>query len=292
MKWRRIWVALWLLTLLGIFIVTLVNHSPYFLLGGSSSVAPIMEELLHNYPNDNKKGDFNYVSSASAGAPIRVESSLFAIGWLSKEYKTTNPDMFTFQLMRDGLVIVYNLPNLENPSIPLDFNSTTVKQLYLDHKRWDEVFPDRIKSYTPTKLFTRPNGSGTRDVFDNKVLDGTTYYKANTLDSSSAMLNLEPGSIGYSSFSDLNQSKTISVSTGTWNQETASFNNIKAKKYQLWRPFTGLINYNYYYKNEVVQLLKWMFSFDSDVIKIFEKYGPRVELDDVENYQLKIWLDS
>ncbi|MGL5268546.1 MAG: hypothetical protein ACRC8P_02125 [Spiroplasma sp.] len=68
MKWKRIWISLWILTLLAIFVVTLVNHSPYFLLGGSSSVAPVMEELLHNYPNSAKKGDFSYVSSASAGA--------------------------------------------------------------------------------------------------------------------------------------------------------------------------------------------------------------------------------
>ncbi|MGL5268545.1 MAG: hypothetical protein ACRC8P_02120 [Spiroplasma sp.] len=147
------------------------------------------------------------------------------------------------------------MPNITNPDEPLDFNETTIKQLYLDNKRWDEVFPKQITSYTPAKLFTRPNGSGTQDILIIKFLMEQPYYKANTLDFSSAMLNLEPDSIGYSSF-------------------------------------TGLVNYNYKYKTEVAYLLKWVFDFDSKVTKIFNKYGPRVELAKHENRQLKNWLDS
>lgn len=290
MKWKRIWISLWVLALLAVFIVTLVNHSPYFLLGGSSSVAPVMEELLNKYPNNHKKGDFNYVSSASSGAPIRVENNLFAIGWLSKEYTNSDPNILTFQLMRDGLIIVYNLPNLENPNIPLDFNSETVKDLYLNHKRWDEVFPDRIKSYTPVKTFTRPNGSGTREVFDNQVLGGETYYQANTVDSSSAMLTLESGSIGYSAFADINQAKEMVVASGTWKGTAATKANIRNKIYELWRPFTGLLKKTYKYSSEIAGLLNWVYSQDSDVKAVFDKYGPRVEIDDPENNQLQEWL--
>lgn len=291
MKWKRIWISLWLLTLLAIFIVTLVNHSPYFLLGGSSSVAPVMEELLNKYPDNHKKGDFNYVSSASSGAPIRVENNLFAIGWLSKEYNNTNPDMISFQLMRDGLIIVYNLPNLENPNIPLNFDAKTVQDLYLNGKSWDQVFPDRIKTPTPVKTFTRPNGSGTREVFDNKVLGGETYYQANTVDSSSAMLTLEPGSIGYSSFADLNQATSKIVSTGNWEGKEATYQSIADETYKLWRPFTGLLKKNYKYNTEIALLLKyWIFSQKSEVKAVFEKFGPRVELTDPKNTQLATWL--
>ncbi|WP_168104648.1 PstS family phosphate ABC transporter substrate-binding protein [Spiroplasma platyhelix] len=252
-----------------------------------------MEELLHNYPNNHKKGDFNYVSSASSGAPIRVDNDLFAIGWLSKDYTNTNPNLLSFQLMRDALVIVYNLPNLENPDTPLNFNSETVKQLYLNHKRWDEVFPDQIKSYTPAKLFTRPNGSGTRDVFDNKVLSGETYYEANTVDSSSAMLNLEPGSIGYTSFADINQAKNMRVSSGYWNQKKATEDNIKNKLYELWRPFTGLLKKNYKYSAEIAGLLKWIYIENPpEVEAIFKKYGPRIDISDPVNNQLQEWLSG
>lgn len=294
MNWKRIWISLWLLTLLAVFIVTLINHSPYFLLGGSSSVAPVMEELLNKYPTNHKTGDFNYVSSASSGAPPRVENGLFGIGWLSKEYTTDNPNMFTFQMMRDGLVIVYNIPsnNLVNPSVPLDFNPEKVQELYLQNKTWSQVFPDQIKGNISVKTFTRPNGSGTRDVFDSQVLGGTTYYKSNTIDSSSAMLNLDPGSIGYSSFADLNQAKEMLVTAGTWRGIEATFNNIKNKAYQLWRPFTGLISYQYKYKSEIAFLLKWVFGFDSEVEAIFQKYGPRIEIDDPVNFKLKTWLSA
>lgn len=296
MNWKRIWISLWLLALLATFIVTLVNHSPYFLLGGSSSVAPVMEELLNKYPDNHKKGDFNYVSSASSGAPTRVESGLFGIGWLSKEYKTENPGCFTFQLMRDGLIIVYNIPrnNLVHPNTPLNFTSDQVKQLYLNNKTWQEVFPNDVKDFNiKPKTFTRPNGSGTRDVFDKEVLDGTTYYQANTIDSSSGMLNLESGSIGYSSFADFQQAKAIDVTAGTWNGTEATAKNIDNKTYQLWRPFTGVINYSYKHKLEIVKLLQWIFiTGGSEVNNIFEKYGPQVGLEEPENDTLKSWLEG
>lgn len=294
MKWKRIWIFLWLLTLLAIFIVTLINRSPYFLLGGSSSVAPVIEELLTNYPNNHKKGDFNYVSSASSGAPSRVSNGLFGIGWLSKEYTTNDPNLFTFQMMRDGLIIVYNLPaeNLINPNIPLDFSPKKVQELYLQNKTWKQVFPEAIKNDISVKTFTRPNGSGTRDVFDKQVLNNVTYYKANTVDSSSAMLNLDPGSIGYTSFADLAQAREIFVSAGSWLGATATFENIKDQTYKLSRPFTGLINSRYKYKTEIVQLLKWIFGSDNKVTAIFNKFGPRVELDDPINKDLKKWLEE
>lgn len=295
MKWKRIWIFLWLLTLLAIFIVTLVNHSPYFLLGGSSSVAPIMEELLNNYPDNHKNGDFNYVSSASSGAPPRVESGLFGIGWLSQEYNNNNPSLLSFQLLRDGLIIVYNIPasNLVNPNIMLDFTPEKVQDLYLHNKSWKEVFPNEIITNLDVKTFTRPNGSGTRDVFDNKVLNGETFYQANTVDSSSAMLSLDRGSIGYTSFADFNQAKSsASVKAGTWEGTEATFDTLKNGQYQLWRPFTGLINYSYKYNQEIKNLLKWVFGFDSEVENIFAKYGPRVELDAPVNFALRTWLNT
>lgn len=293
MKQKRIWISLWLLTLLAIFIVTLVNHSPYFLLGGSSSIAPIMEELLNNYPENHKNGDFNYVSSASSGAPPRVESGLFGIGWLSEDYLNPNTNMFTFQLLRDGLVIVYNIPpkNLTDPNKILNFTPEIVQDLYLHNKSWQEVFPGQIIGNLSVKPFTRANGSGTRTVFDNQVLGGRTFYRANTVDSSSSMLSLGVGSIGYTSYADLNQAINPQVTAGTWNGVTADFETI-GNSYTLWRPFTGLINYSYKYANDIAYLLKWIFSFNSKVEEIFSKYGPRIELDNPINSALANWLRS
>lgn len=295
MKWKRIWISLWLLTLLAIFIVTLINRFPYFLLGGSSSVAPLMEELLNKYPDNHKKGDFNYVSSASAGAPPRVKKNTFGIGFLSEPYqldKTANPNLIDFQIMRDGLIIVYNIPDeflLDHT--PLDFNVKKVQELYLYNKTWPDVFPDQVsKTYNlKAKLFTRANGSGTRSVFDNTIIQKSDY-KANVVDSSGAMLNLEPGSIGYTSFADLNQAKNISVKAGTWKGFQATYENIEANYYGLWRPFIGIINKTYKYQTEISNILKWLFSNDATVVEIFQKYGPKTNLDDDINQDLKEWL--
>lgn len=301
MKWKRIWISLWLLTLLAIFIVTLINRTPYFLLGGSSSVAPLMEELLNKYPDNHKNGDFNYVSSASAGALPRVEKNLFGIGWISEEYqvdKTINPDLIDFQIMRDGLIMVYNIPNefLISPEEPLDFNTEVVQNLYIKKKTqkttWDAIFPEKIKkgSNLEVKTFTRPNGSGTRNVFDNLALKDTRYYEANTADSSGAMLNLDVGSVGYTSFADFHQGKNISVKAGTWMNEPATYESIATNLYKIWRPFTGIINKTYKYQSEITKLLKWLFSTDETVNEIFMKYGPKIKLDDEVNQDLKAWL--
>ncbi len=296
MKSKRVWISLWLLTLLAIFIVSLINRVPYFLLGGSSSVSPLMEELLNKYPDNHKKGDFNYVSSASAGAPPRVEKNTFGIGFLSESYqadKTANSNLIQFQMMRDGLIIVYNIPSefLVSPTI-LDFDATKVQDLYLNKKTWRDVFPNQIKDTfnLKLKLFTRPNGSGTRTVFDKQVLNTGISYKANVVDSSGAMLNLDPGSIGYTSFADFNQAKNISVTAGTWQGINANYQSIEFNLYKLWRPFIGIINKTYKYQTEITKLLKWLFSDDATVANIFQKYGPKTELDDETNQDLQQWL--
>ncbi|MDQ7982608.1 MAG: substrate-binding domain-containing protein [Spiroplasma sp.] len=299
MKWKRIWISFWLLTFLAVFIVTLINRTPYFLLGGSSSVASLMEQLLTRYPDNHKKGDFNYVSSASAGAPPRVETNLFGIGWLSEEYHINPPDkpkvkpnLIDFQMMKDALIIVYNVPQqyLVTPGTILDFDSQKIQQIYLDNKPWNEVFPSLFKKYLPTKTFTRPNGSGTRTVFDQKALNSDSYYAANTVDSSSAMLNLDPGSIGYTSYADYSQAKAINVTAGTWENFEANYDTIETNIYSLWRPFTGIINKTYKYKDEIAKFLRWIFSDEPIVTEIFKKYGPRININDSVNQELNTWL--
>lgn len=299
MKTKRIWISLWLLTLLAIFIVSLINRVPYFLLGGSSSVAPLMEELLNKYPDNHKKGDFNYVSSASAGAPPRVEKNTFGIGFLSESYKgdtTATSNLIQFQIMRDGLIIVYNIPKkyLINPEIPLNFDSSKIQDLYLNKRTWKETFPNEIKesSNLKVKLFTRPNGSGTRTVFDEQALSSPVPYKANIVDSSGAMLNLDSGGVGYTSFADFNQTKNANIIAGLWQNNEANYDNITNNIYKLWRPFIGIINKTYKYQTEITKLLKWLFSDDETVDEIFKKYGPKTNLDDEINQDLAQWLNE
>lgn len=294
MKFKKLWIAIWIVTILAVFVLTLINNKPYLLMGGSSSVAPVMEELMQKFPDNHKKVDYNYISSASSGAPPRVENGLFGIGWLSKEYSSPDANkMFTFQMMRDGLVIVYNLSGYLKPNTVLDFDAQKVQDLYLKGKSWEQVFPGQFAKTPPAvQTYTRPNGSGTRDVFDEKCLNNQTFYKANTTDSSSAMLNLDPGSIGYSSFADLEQSDPgkIRSAAGTWERTPPTFDNIDKENYHLWRPFTGLINYNYKMPQEVADILKWIYSTATD--NIFKKFGPKIPLTDNKNLELSKFLDK
>ncbi|WP_342276820.1 PstS family phosphate ABC transporter substrate-binding protein [Spiroplasma endosymbiont of Nebria brevicollis] len=278
---KRILGSLWIITMLIIVIVTFVNNKPYFIMGGSTSVSPLMNTLMADYTENHKDADFTYNSLGSDAAIIPVEKGMFGIGWLSKEYTTTNPNQISFVLSLDGMILVYNLPPSElGNNIPLNFNQTIVKKMYLTNSNvyWKDLFPkpqdpiqqDKQGWIKPTSTlkvltYTRENGSGTRDVFNEKVLGNKAAYypQATTVNSSTQMFNMAPGGIGYSSYSDKKQLISnplfTNVRMGDWGNVTPSLDTIKNKTYTLARPFTGLINTKYKQMNTLVKFLKFLF---------------------------------
>lgn len=287
---KKFWIASWILTLLAIFIVTIVNNSPYILMGGSSSVAPIMQDMFQAYKHDNSvhskiKGDFNYVTSASSAAPSRVKDGIFGIGWMSEPYNATTlpSNVVMYHMMDDKITILYNLPASDfngNTPVPLNFTPDIMINLYVKNETWDQAFKGQDSSQYNGKYpfkpgltiashpFTRPNGSGTRTVFDQKCLNGTTFYQASIVDSSSAMMNLDVGAIGYTSYSDIKQANHMGSQIGLWKKIDPS-----SDGYKLTRPFNGLINTNYKYINDIIKYLKWINNEDSILKKLFDKYG-------------------
>ncbi|WP_308149723.1 substrate-binding domain-containing protein [Spiroplasma sp. AdecLV25b] len=275
---KRILGSLWIMTMLIIFIVTFVNNKPYFIMGGSTSVSPLMHTLMDGYPENHKDADFTYNSLGSDAAIIPVDKGMFGIGWLSKEYTTSNPNQISFVLSLDGMILVYNLPPSElGNDNPLNFNQEIVKKMYLTNGNvyWKDLFPQDpahpnegwVKPTSTLKVttYTRENGSGTRDVFNEKVLgDKTAYYpQATTVNSSTQMFSMAPGGIGYSSYSDKKQLDSnpsfANVYMGNWEHTIPTLDNISHKRYGLARPFTGVINEKYKQINTLVKFLKFLF---------------------------------
>lgn len=316
---KRILPLLWIITMITIFIVTLVSHKPYFIMGGSTSVAPLMQTLMEKYPDNHKEADFTYNSLGSDAAIIPVNKNIFAIGWLSKSYPNTNNNLISFVLSKDGMILVYNLPqNCLGNNQPLNFTQNIVKKMYLTTSPifWRDLFPKKtatanegwIKPDCNLKVlpYTRENGSGTRDVFNEQVLGNKTAYypQATTVNSSTQMFSMSPGGIGYSSYSDKKQlisnSQFSNVHIANWNNITPSLDTIKNNTYSLVRPFTGLINPNFKQTNTLVKFLKFLFipnypGHNEYVIPAFSEnqYAQAaISLNDPLNYQLKQWLDK
>lgn len=282
---KRILGSLWFITMLIIFIVTFLNNKPYFIMGGSTSVSPLMHTLMDGYPENHKDADLTYNSLGSDAAIIPVDSGMFGIGWLSKEYTTTNPNQISFVLSLDGMILVYNLPSSElGNDKPLNFTQEIVKKMYLTNTTvyWKDLFPKPtdykqeqtqgwVKPTSTLKVltYTRENGSGTRDVFNEKVLGSKTAYypQATTVNSSTQMLSMAPGGIGYSSYSDkkqlVNNSSFANVHIGSWENISPTLDTIKNKTYKLARPFTGLISTKYKQINALVKFLRFLFALDA-----------------------------
>lgn len=282
---KRILGSLWFIAMLIIFIVTFLNNKPYFIMGGSTSVSPLMHTLIDNYPENHKDADFTYNSLGSDAAIIPVDNGMFGVGWLSKEYTTTNPNQISFVLSLDGMILVYNLPASElGNNKPLNFTQEIVQKMYLTSSTvyWKDLFPkpaDYKKEQTegwvkPTSTlkvltYTRENGSGTRDVFNEKVLGSKTAYypQATTVNSSTQMFSMASGGIGYSSYSDKKQlvsnSSFANAHIGNWENTTPTLNTIKNKTYKLARPFTGLISTQYKQINALVKFLRFLFLLDA-----------------------------
>ncbi len=316
---KRILSLFWLITMISIFIVTLVSHKPYFIMGGSTSVAPLMHTLMEDYPDNHKEADFTYNSLGSDAAVIPVNKNMFGIGWLSKEYTTPNNNLISFVLSKDGMILVYNLPQdwLGNNK-PLNFTQDKVKKMYLSKSPifWRDLFPQNtsepnqgwIKPTCDLKIlaYTRENGSGTRDVFNEKVLgDSKAYYpQAITVNSSTQMFNMSSGGVGYSSYSDKKQldsnKQFTNIHIANWENIAPSLDTIKNGTYQLSRPFTGLINKNFKQINTLVKFLKFLFIPDYPghneyVVPAFSEtqYAQSaVALTDKLNYDLNQWLNN
>ncbi len=316
---KRILPLLWLITIITIFIVTLVSHKPYFIMGGSTSISPLMHTLMNYYPDNHKEADFTYNSLGSDAAVIPVNKNMFAIGWLSKEYTTTNNDLISFVLSKDGMILVYNLPqNCLGNDKPLNFTQDKVKQMYLTTSPilWKDLFPEKssdpnqgwVKATCNLKVlpYTRENGSGTRDVFNEKVLGNSQAYypQAITVNSSTQMFSMSAGGVGYSSYSDKKQlfsnPQFANIHIANWEDVIPSLDTIKNNTYHLARPFTGLINKNFKQINNLVKFLKFLFVDDYPghneyVVPAFkeDQYAQAaVPLNDDVNKNLQKWLNE
>lgn len=105
--------------------------------GGSSSVSPLMEKLIEAYKKVNPNADIELqTSDSTTGMTSTIEGS-YDIGMASRELKDseTEAGLVATEIAKDGIAVIVN-----NESGITDLTSDQVKQIYTGEiLTWDEV---------------------------------------------------------------------------------------------------------------------------------------------------------
>lgn len=215
-----------LLFLVGCSNTTLSNQK--LLVGGSTSVQPLMEKLAEAF---NDKADVEVQGGGSTVGFTQTVNETFDLGILSRDLKESERGKVKETVIaHDGIAIVVNQ---ENP----------VKNLTLEQIKG--IYTGKIKSWKKFGVeekeiivISRESGSGTRGAFEEIIgfKESELVGNSDIQNSTGAIIeNIKANkyTIGYISFGSLNDKvKAIKV-----NDVEVSEDNIKNKSYKIARNF-------------------------------------------------------
>ncbi|MDD3315786.1 MAG: phosphate ABC transporter substrate-binding protein [Syntrophaceticus sp.] len=202
-------------------------------IAGSTSVQPLSEELASAFMEQNQGVEIN-VAGGGSGAGIKAAQEGTAdIGASSRELKDEEkPDLNEAVIAKDGIAIVIHKDNgVENLTI-----EETQKIFAGEITDWKDVGGESGS----INVFTREEGSGTRDAFEEIVMgDAKISTKAGVQNSTGAVRTAVAGdvnSIGYISLGSLDESVTaVKIDDVEPSDET-----IQDGTYKVARPFLYL----------------------------------------------------
>ena len=184
-----------------------------------------------------------------------------------------------------------------NPSQPDESLATNLQDLYNGTKTWKDVFPDLQGANANQKAYgvTREDGSGTRSYFEKAVIKTKNYNFDSVVSSNGAMVSTidnTPGSIGYVSFSfadtiarNYNQNIKIGAVKDSpiskWQlpydpitEKTKNKNLTFNDKYNLNRPFTGIVNTKAQHFVTTLKFIAWMIDPYANQESVIDKLTP------------------
>jgi phosphate transport system substrate-binding protein len=171
------------------------------LIGGSTSVLPLMQKLAAAYHKAFPKIPAPTVEGGQSDIGIQgVATGRFNIGDSSRNPLPTDPEHLVFtKIAEDGVCIITNKAN------PLaNLSEETVQGIFTGSIRdWSEVPGATISG--PIDLFDRDNASGTQDAFqhiflgeEKKISPSATAEASNGLEQQA--ISTDKGGIGFVSF--------------------------------------------------------------------------------------------
>lgn len=212
-KLRKIW---FLLPLTGLIIVTLVlggcgdSLSGTITAGGSTTVQPLADKWARSFEAKNPEVRITVQGGGSSAGVKGCAQGTLDIGAASRELKSSEtseyPDLVVTHVAADGVAIVIHPSN-------------NIADLSLEEIR--NIFA--TGSNTTWTVINREEGSGTREVFEEKVMAGTEVSpNAEFLPSNGAVkqkVAATTNAIGYISLGYVDLSvKAVSVGGVTCNE--------------------------------------------------------------------------
>jgi phosphate transport system substrate-binding protein len=207
------------------------NNKPAnsIIVAGSTSVQPFAEVLAEEYMRLNPEISIDIQGGGSSAGIKAAQSNTADIGMSSRDLKADEQDLWSVKIAKDGLAVIVH-PS--NPIKGLTLNQ--VRDIYAASiVNWDQLGGSNAKIH----VFTREEGSGTRDAFKNLVMgDAEITPKALVQDSNGAVRQLVAGdeaAIGFVSLGLVNEKVKAFELEGV----SATHENIINGSYKLSRPF-------------------------------------------------------
>ncbi len=196
-------------------------------IGGSTSVYPLMEKIVEHY----EKIEVEVQGGGSTVGVSQTENGVFDIGMLSRELKQSEKQQLQFkEIAKDAIVVVVNHKNpVQNISIE------NLKKIYKGEiTNWQEVGGEN----KPIVVISRENGSGTKSAFEESVqLKSRDITKHAQIQNATGAIELSVSSnenaIGYLSFSTLKDNVKALKIDGVY----PSLEAIKKESYSLVRSY-------------------------------------------------------
>ncbi|HUN78819.1 MAG TPA: phosphate ABC transporter substrate-binding protein [Solirubrobacteraceae bacterium] len=166
MRAKRTLVATLALLLVFVAVPTAVGAGRALVIGGSTSVLPLMQKLAAAYHKQYKRIPEPKVSGGQSDIGVAgAASGRFDIGDSSRDPLSTDPPGLVFtKIARDGICVI---TNDKNP-VP-NLSQQTIQGIYSGSIRnWSEV--PGATATGPIDLFQRDGASGTQDAFQNIIM--------------------------------------------------------------------------------------------------------------------------
>jgi phosphate transport system substrate-binding protein len=232
------------------------------LIGGSTSVLPLMQKLAGAYHHQFPHIPEPKVSGGQSDIGIAgAASGRFDIGDSSRDPLSTDPHGLVFtKIARDGICVI---TNDKNPVA--NFSQETIQHIFSGTTRnWSEV-PGATAS-GPIDLFDRDGASGTQDAFQNifmgedlRISPSASQEASNGLEQSA--VSADQNSIGFVSFA-----YTGGVHAASYQGVACNLRNAKSGQYggvrNFWMVTKGAP------KGEAAKFIGWVTSGNSTTKKI------------------------
>ncbi|HSZ70349.1 MAG TPA: phosphate ABC transporter substrate-binding protein [Solirubrobacteraceae bacterium] len=251
-----------LILLLALAVPTAAGAARALIIGGSTSVLPLMQKLAAAYHHQYPRIPEPKVSGGQSDIGVAgAASGRFDIGDSSRDPLSTDPKGLAFtKIARDGICVI---TNGKNPVA--NFSQQTIQSIFSGAVRnWSEV-PGASAS-GPIDLFDRDGASGTQDAFQNifmgedlRISPSASQEASNGLEQSA--VSADANAIGFVSFA-----YTSGVHAAEYQGVACNLRNARSGQYggvrNFWMVTKGVP------KGDAAKFIDWVTSGNSTTKKI------------------------